>query len=194
MAEDKPDPKEKLTPQQMRDWNAYVSWLEKKGYAGSKDLDKKETGLARNLLTQFIKENPTTSITYEDVKKVQLEMQKVRDSVQAFSARRGDANASKLMGGISSVDGWPGSRTTSYKFPDLQETSYHNNQLVSDVNMGLMGGDFKPTGLTGAGQQPAKPKKQLPKGVKLEAVVDAQGNKSIVYEDPNTGDLVRWDN
>ena len=42
-----------LTPQQRRDWNAYVDWLEKKGLKGSKELTKGKHHL--NILTILLK-------------------------------------------------------------------------------------------------------------------------------------------
>lgn len=175
---------QKLSPQQMKDWNGYVDYVEKMGYKGSTELDKKSTGLARKLFDNYLKENPSASIKYDDVKKVQMEMEELKNNVQGFAKRRNDPNAEKLMSGISKVDGWPGSRTTQYKFPIMQEVSYHNNELVSNRNLGLMGGDMKPTGQQGIASGIAK---KLPPNVKLEKLQDG-----YYYEDPQTGDLVKY--
>lgn len=175
-----------LTPKQMQDWNRYVDYLELKGYKGSKDLDKKETGLAKKLLEDFRKEYPDASITYDDVKKVQIEMQKLKDQAQGFAARRNDPNATKIMAGVSQVDGWPGAKTTSFKFPEMAERQLHNNSLVGQRNLGLVSGSFQPTGA-------AVQKKPLPKGVKLEPLYDAAGNKTgMGYTDPATGDVITY--
>ena len=175
------DDNKQLTPQQMKDWNRYVDYVKEKGYTGSKDLDKRETGLAKNLFNNFLKENPDATIKYEDIGLVQQEMNKLKDQARAFAARRGDPNAQNLMAGTSKVDGWPGSKTTQFKFPEMQSKEFLNDTLVKQQNLGLVGGTFTPTGV------PATAKKVLPKGVKLEKLQDG-----YYYEDPQTGDMVKW--
>ena len=184
------DPTQPLSPKQRADWNKYVDWLKAKGYSGSRDLDKKETGLARKLIDDFRKENPDATIDYNNVKQVQMEMQQLKQNVQGFAARRNDPNADKLMSGISQVDGWPGSKTTQFKFPDMQAQEFMNGNLVNRMDMGLLSGAFKPTGIP---QQAAAPVRKLPPGAKLEEVVDSNGVKSIVYQDPSSGDLIKWE-
>lgn len=180
------NPPKQLTPEQMQAWNQYVDYLEKKGYKGHKDLDKKETGLAKKLMDNFIKENPGTPLTYDDVKSVQLEMQKVKDQVQAFAARRNDPNASKAMAGISTVDGWPGSKTTSFKFPAVVQNNYHNDKLVGSENLGLVSGN-------GIGNPLLAGRKQLPPGVTLEKMYNPDKTfAGMGYQDPKTGDIVMF--
>lgn len=171
------DPKP-LEPKQREDWNNYVNWLEKKGYKGSPLLDKKETGLARNLFDQFIKENPKSTINYETVKSVQYEMQKLRDAAQGFAARRNDPNAKNIMSGVSKLDGWPGSKTTSFKFPSMSEKQYYNNALQSQKNLGIVNPELKPA--------TALAMKPVPAGVKIEKMSDGH----FYYEDPSSGQLV----
>src|SRR5438876_4000160 len=106
------EPKD-LSPAQRMEWNNYVNFLEEKGYKGSPLLDKKETGLAKSLFDEYTQMNPGTPLKYEDIKSVQLEMQKLKDSAQALAKRQGYKNAKNIMTGVSDVDGWPGSKTTS---------------------------------------------------------------------------------
>lgn len=179
------DPPSGLTPQQMADWNKYVSYVEKRGYKGSKDLDKKETGLARKLLDDFIKETPGVSIKYDDVKKVQQEMIRLRDQAQAFEARRGNPNASKVMSGTSSIDGWPGSKTTSFMFPDMQTRQFVDGSLVEQKNLGLVGGDLKPTGV--GGSLTTVSGTRLPAGTPLEKMGDGR-----YYYKNKDGDFVLY--
>lgn len=161
---DEPKP---LSPQQMKDWNSYVDFVKMKGHYGSKELDKKSTGLAKNLLNEFIQTNPGTSINYETVKSVQQEMQKLKQSAQAFAARRNDPNATKIMGGISDVDGWPGSKTTQFKFPQMEEKLYHNDSLKRTTDLGLVNGWLNPS----TSSSNVRP---LPKGAKLEKMSDGR--------------------
>jgi len=175
------DPK-KLTPEQIKAWNDYVSWLEKKGMAGSKELDKKDNGL--KWLNTYIKENPSTPLKPEHIVLVQQETQKLAENARAFAARRNDPNAQNIMQGTSKFDGIPGSRTTSFKFPVMIEENYRNNNLVSSNNLGLVSGDFKPieSGMN-------RRKQKLPPNVKLEKLQDG-----YYYEDPQSGDMVKYEN
>jgi hypothetical protein len=56
---------------------------------------------------------------------------------------------------------------------------YHNNDLVSSENLGLLGGDMTP-------ERKAQIMKKLPQGVTLEKLKDG-----YYYADPNSGDLVK---
>lgn len=139
------DPPKSLTPQQRREWNQYVDFVAKKGYKGSPLLDKKETGLATSLFNEFKKANPNTSISLDHVAAVQTEMQNLAKAAQAFEARRGNPNATKIMQGTSKIDSWPGSKTTSFKFPDMEETIFNNGAMTSNRNLGILDSRLKPT-------------------------------------------------
>src|SRR5438045_4203518 len=91
------EPIKELSPAQRMEWNRYVDFVSKKGYKGSPELDKKDTGLAKSLFDEFTKLNPTTPLKYEDVKSVQMEMSQLKNAAQGFAARRGDKNAKNLM-------------------------------------------------------------------------------------------------
>lgn len=106
------EPPKPLTPQQRKEWNAYVDYVDKRGYKGSPLLDKRETGLATSLFNEFKKQNPNTTISLNDIASVQTEMQNLAKAAQAFEARRGNPNATAVMSGTSKVDSWPGSKTT----------------------------------------------------------------------------------
>jgi hypothetical protein len=162
-----------LSQTQMRDWNAFVDFVESKGYKGSKELDVKGAGLGKKLMDEFKKLHPETSVNYEMVAQVQQAMVGVQKTAQEFSKRRNDPDAENIMGNISKVDGWPGSKTTQFKFPLLREVSYENNVVVGEKNKGLVGANF----LTG---------KSVPPGAKVEKLAGG-----YYYEDPDTGDLVK---
>ncbi len=174
------DPKP-LSPQQLQDWNRYVDWLESKGMKGSTELDKGETSF--KWLADYQRENPQTTISKETIKSVQYEMQKLADNVRNFERRRNNNNAEKLMQGTSKLDGIPGSKTTSFKFPVMVENNYHNNSLVSTRNLGLVNGDGNPSSMPPA---MSSVRNKIPKGAKLERLQDG-----VYYEDPQSGDLVK---
>ncbi len=142
------DPPKQLTPQQRQEWNNYVDWIEKKGYKGSPLLDKKDTGLANNLFNQFKKENPTVSLSLDNIKSVQSEMESLANAVRNFEARRNNPNAPNIMAGTSKVDGWPGSKTTSFKFPSMEKREYTNDVLTNTTKYGLLDPKLKPTDST----------------------------------------------
>jgi hypothetical protein len=177
------NPKE-LTPAQRMAWNAYVDFLEKKGYKGSPDLDKKETGLAKSLFEQFKQTNPTSPLNYDDIKSVQMEMQRLKDTAQGFAARHGDKNAKNVMVGVSPIDGWPGSKTTSFKFPAMTEQQFHDNNLVKQQNLGLVDSNLRPSGI-------GMMSRQIPKGINLETFYDSTGKQTGKgYTDPKSGDII----
>jgi hypothetical protein len=109
-------------------------------------------------------------------------MEKLKQSAQGFAQRRNDPSAKNIMTGISKVDGWPGSRTTQFKFPDLEVTQYRNDNLVAKKNYGLLDGGLQAEGVK---------KKALPTNIKLETLYDSAGQPiGKGYTDPKTGDIV----
>jgi hypothetical protein len=178
------DPPKELTPQQRKEWNAYADFIEKRGYKGSPLLDKKETGLAVNLFNQFKKENPNTTITLDHIPVVQAEMQKLADSARSFEARRGNPNAQNIMQGTSKIDGWAGSKTTSFKFPDMEKTQYSNNVLTSHQNLGILDPRLRPADSTGKTALSKTPTTLT--GVKLEKMADGY------YYQNRDGDYVKY--
>ena len=178
------EPKD-LTPQQRKEWNAYVDWIDKKGYKGSPLLDKKDTGLASSLFNQFKKENPNTTISLDHVKAVQSEMETLANSARNFEARRGNPNAQNIMQGVSKVDGWPGSRTTSFKFPDMDKTTYNNSVLTSHQNLGILNPQLKPTDSTAA--RALQPTVAPSGSLKLEKMADGK-----YYYQNRDGDYVQY--
>lgn len=182
------DPKE-LTPKKMAEWNMLLDYMKKRGYEGSTQLDK-DKALGQKIFNDFKKENPSVSITYDIVPTVQMEMQKLKQTTQAFLERRKDPNAKAVMSNVSKVDGFLGSKTSQFRFPNMTEMVSRNNAVVSNKNLGLVEGTLRPTGI-GAGGGLSTYRKPLPKGAKLEEVVDASGNKSIVYQD-ESGDLIKY--
>lgn len=176
---------EPLTPRKMKEWNMVVDFLKSEGYAGSLELDK-DKSLGQALLNKLKKQDPSISITYDDVLTVQRDMQKLQQNMQEFETRKGNPNAKKIMGGISPPDGFLGSKTSLWKYPVMIEEVYHNTALQSKTNLGLMGGDGKPTGVK------TTKLKLPPKGVKLEPLYDDKGKQTgMGYTDPETGDVIQ---
>lgn len=121
-------------------WNDYVDWAAAKGYKGNPELDK--NGLGFKLLEQYKAENPNSPLTKELVSPIQQEFQKYRDwSLKEVAAGRAQltpgVTPDNYMKGLSVVDGYPGSLTTSFKFPASYLKTFENGKLVSNQNTGF---------------------------------------------------------
>lgn len=118
----KPQP---LTPEQRDAWNGFIDYLQKTGYKGSTALDNRNMALGQNLLNRYnAMLPPEKRISYEDVARVQQELQDYRANlISKYKAGKVAADSSiknvdtDVMPNLSPVDGWLGSKTSSYKFP-----------------------------------------------------------------------------
>jgi hypothetical protein len=125
----------KLTPVEVNYWNGFVDFVDAKGLKGSPELDRRDTKLSQSLFDEYNKINKetydyTTFVTSvqtyiaairvqaiidikaghtKDGHKVILDGYTVGDTTYNF-----DTN---FMVGLSKIDGWAGSKTTSWKFP-----------------------------------------------------------------------------
>ena len=117
-----------LTPKARQDWNNFIDYLEKTGYKGSTLLDNKDTALGGKLLDQYKTINPDFSLDYNAVKQVQQDLQDHRASVvNAYrknpASVEGVKSEDEIMSGLSGVDGWLGSKTSSWRYPQARKTS-----------------------------------------------------------------------
>lgn len=124
-----------------QDWNDYVDWLDKKGLKGHPSLDHNEKGF--QMIDQYRKENPGTTVSREMVTPIQQEFSKYRDYALGQIQKGGGAfapgtNKDNFLRALSTVDGIPGQRTTSYKFP----LGYMKDMNTGEVkNKGFMTSD-----------------------------------------------------
>lgn len=126
-----PSPPQSLTPQEKAKWNDFVDFLQKTGYKGSTALDNRTMTLGKNLLNRYNQNNPKNPINYEDIARIQQEIHNQRAETVAMYHKNPGAfvgvnNENDIMRGISPVDGWLGSKTSSHKFPVAA--------LVTDIN------------------------------------------------------------
>lgn len=134
-------PEEKPVDNNIRlEWNKYVDWLAKKGMRGSEDLDKDDLG--GKMIDAYRKENPSTPISRELVPTIQKEFSKYRDwSLNEIKAKRASfangTNAENYMKHLSKIDGYAGSKTTSFSFPSKYLEQFNNGQKVATVNEGF---------------------------------------------------------
>ena len=169
----------RVAPAEMQQWNRFLDFVDKKGLKGSPLLNKKDKNMGAELFAQFKKENPDVSINYDIVPLVQNEMQLLQKQARDFDARNGNPN-SNTMEGISPVDGWFGSKTSQFRFPEMVKKNYNNGQLTSTQNQGLVGGDFQPVGLAGGIMR------KVPKGKEIW-----KDNKGNSYYTDDEGNAVR---
>lgn len=114
-----------LDSAQRRDWNNYLDYLESKGVAGSKDLDKGEDR-AREYFKEYQKANPKTSINYDMVPFVQYEQEMLRkgnsfptmtpEQVQVLQQRMRKTNSQYMDQSLSPIDGRVGSFTSKQRY------------------------------------------------------------------------------
>lgn len=105
------------------DWNKYIDWLASNNLKGSEKLD--HGGLGMEMLKRFIEENPDVSLEANEttVINIQKAFSKYREwvmkRIEEGKAQFGPgANKENFMRALSIIDGIPGQRTTSFKFPE----------------------------------------------------------------------------
>lgn len=121
-----------VTEKHKADWNKYLTWLDTKKIRGKVELDK--NGLGNQLFSQYIKENPTTSLTNNIIPGIRKEYQNLRqsgiDDIMKGNAyylgKTGkDADTSNFMKHIelneqSKDPNYVGQHLTQTFFPDAQ--------------------------------------------------------------------------
>jgi len=133
-----------LTDQQKIQWNRFIDFMDKEGYKGSDQLDNRDTNMGKFLFQKFKSKNPDVTITYDDVPRVQADLQNYRQHLinQYKSGKMVDKNNDikdpdkEIMPGLSQVDGWLGSKTSSYKFPTAAATNLDQTVTNYGVNTG----------------------------------------------------------
>lgn len=128
-----------LTSVQKEHWNKFVDFLEKSGYKGNAELDNRDKTLGQDLLAKFNKQYPESQLSYQDVPLVQTELQNYRQQlVNKWKAGQasgdGIKDESEIMPGLSPVDGWLGSKTSSHRFPVATLTQTDGTKKDFGVN------------------------------------------------------------
>lgn len=127
------------------DWNDFVDFAEKRGLKGHPELDKGlgEENNGIRLVRQYQKENPNTLVTPENIAEIQTHFKNYRDySINQLRTKKAqltdaqnptgryvtpDENLDFYMKDLSKIDGIPGSRTTSWRFPKSFLTTIYKN-------------------------------------------------------------------
>lgn len=128
------------------DWNAYLQWLDKKGLKGHQSLDKNDLG--GQMIDQYRKENPATSVSREAVVPLQKDFKNYRAWVLDNVVNKKLVNGKKqqlapgttpenFMTDLSDPDGISGQFTTRHSFPEGYLTSFENGKNKGTVNTGF---------------------------------------------------------
>ena len=116
----KPTP---LTPDVKNRWNKFIDFVKVNNMTNNPILDQRNKQVGMSLLQKFNFANPKDALPTDIVPKVQAELQNYRTNlVNQWKAGKtapidGVKTEDDIMGGISKIDGWPGTKTLSSKFP-----------------------------------------------------------------------------
>lgn len=178
---------ERLSPEQIQQFNRFNKFVGDKGLTGSKKLNDQQ--YSKSLYEEFRKSNPDVALTYEEmIPRAQQEQYLLKDFSTDFAKRRNDPNAEKMMNNITPIDSMYGPKTSYYSLPEVKLTEQSNGVVTKDKNLGIISGSGQLTGYTNTGQANIqKADTSLPKGVTLQKLQDG-----YYYEDPQTGYLTKY--
>jgi hypothetical protein len=121
-------PTQPLTPEQKANWNRFIDFVAAQKMTGSPLLDQRNKQVGMSLLQKFNYANPKYALPTDIVPVVQQNLQDYRTNlVNQYKAGKIAASPdikseADIMAHISPVDGWPGTRTLSSKFPVAKDT------------------------------------------------------------------------
>ena len=152
LGEDDPKKNAEVSTKLRGDWNNYTTWLKGKGMQGHPSLDKNDLG--GQMIDQYQKENPSTSISRATIAPIQQELSKYRDySINELRNKRAmlvdsknpsgrfvepNENLDNYMKDLSQVDGIAGQKSTRISFPlSYLKTLDANNKLIKNEKLGF---------------------------------------------------------
>ena len=130
-----------LTLAQRESWNNFIDYLDKQGYKGSTALDNRNMALGQNLLAKYNAMRPNNKIDYSDIARVQQEIQDHRNNLVNMWKKDPKVintpikSEAEIMPNISPVDGWLGSKTSSWRFPIADRNNSDSTQTHFGVDL-----------------------------------------------------------
>lgn len=118
-----PTPPAKLTPAQKANWNKFVDFVAAQRMNNMGVLDQRNKQVGMSLLQKFNMANPSAALPTTIVPQVQQEIQDYRTNlINQWKAGKvapidGVKTEADIMPNASPVDGWPGSKTLTHRFP-----------------------------------------------------------------------------
>lgn len=122
------DPKPKLTPKEKENWNKFIDFVSMQKMGNNPILNQRNKQVGMGLIQKFNYSNPDVALSPDIVPRVQQEIQDYRNNlIQQWKAGKLQPSTpikdeSEIMPDVSPVDGWPGTKTLSYKFPTATVT------------------------------------------------------------------------
>lgn len=130
-----------LTPQQRKDWNDFLDYLEKEKVGGSPELDKRDQSLGFQYLDRYKKMNPNSSVSKDIIPSVQYEQYMLRKGKEFPGLKpeeldyiRKGLNPAYLNKPVSGVDSWLGSLTSRQYYPNARRGTNQGEQYDFGVN------------------------------------------------------------
>lgn len=111
---------------------------------GDPALNKRST--TSLMVSKYNEANPNARFEEEWIPYVQEEFDKANVDFKGFSERKKLGKGVGYNEKVSPYDSIIGPLTINQPYPGLEEKRFHNNRLVSQVNKGLVGPQFTPTG------------------------------------------------
>lgn len=74
-------PLQPLSLEQRAMWNNFIGYLKQKGMQGNSALDDRNKALGQQLMTQYALQNPSFTLKYSDVPRVQQDIQNYRQQL-----------------------------------------------------------------------------------------------------------------
>lgn len=130
-----------LTVDQRARWNKFQDFVAANKMAGSPILDQRNKQIGMGLLQKFNMQNPESSLPLDVVPRVQQDLQDYRtDLVNKWKAGKvapieGVKTEADIMSNLSPVDGWPGSKTLSSRYPVAMLTGSDGSKKDFGVNI-----------------------------------------------------------
>ena len=124
-------------------WNGFVGYVQSKGLKGSPDLDKRSLNLSKKLFSEYSEANKGTYNYDTFIPQVQQHISDYRtkaiehinagkSGIAGYTGDPKDYDFDKeFMSGLSAVDGWAGSKTTAWRFPqeNMEVTDVKGNKI-----------------------------------------------------------------
>lgn len=138
-------------------WNRFTDFVKDKGYKGNPELDNRDKTLSRDLWDQYATSS-NIDVPYDEfIPRVQEQITGYRNKAidllksgkSQIEGYDGDINKfdfdNGFMKGLSQIDGWAGSKTTSWRFPNekvinpiTKQPTKENNIIYSRKDGGVM--------------------------------------------------------
>ena len=135
------EPPKKLSTSEKTNWNKFIDFVAMHNMSNSPVLDQRNKQVGNSLIQQYNFTNPKNALPNDITPRVQQELQDYRGNlISQYKAGKIQAtpdikSENDIMPTISPVDGWPGSKTLSHKFP-VASTNTDNAGVKSTKDFG----------------------------------------------------------